>query len=219
MSSFSCLLTVNYGLLPGRRTSEREIDKPATPGRTECTCGTLSISDGLCLRLLDPEDGPELHALIESNRSHLARWLPWAAGQTPADTEDFIARCRDQLLGDDGFQTAVVRDGSIVGVAGFVAVDWVRRSAAIGYWLAADRQGQGTMTAAVRWLTDHALATWELDRVEIRVATENCRSRAIPERLGFHQEAVMRGAQLIDDRHLDLVVYTLQAADRPNPGS
>lgn len=92
-------------------------------------------------------------------------------------------------------------------MAGFLPIDWVRRSAGIGYWLAEKHQGRGTMTAAVRLLADHALATWVLSRVEIRVATENHRSRAIPERLGFSQEGILREAELVGDRHLDLVVY------------
>ncbi|HEY2333416.1 MAG TPA: GNAT family protein [Solirubrobacterales bacterium] len=48
-------------------------------------------------------------------------------------------------------------------------------------------QGSGTMTAAVRLLVDHALTVWQLNRVEIRAAVENRRSRAIPKRLGFRQ--------------------------------
>jgi ribosomal-protein-serine acetyltransferase len=170
-------------------------------------CGTLPISDRLSLRLLEPEDASELHALVAANRAYLARWLPWAEGQALADTEGFIDRCMAQLLANGGFQAAVVRDGSIVGVAGFLPVDWSRRSAGIGYWLAEEHQGNGTMTAAIRLLVDHAFATWELDRVEIRVATENRRSRAIPERLGFRQEGVLRGAELVGGRRLDLVVY------------
>ena len=38
------------------------------------------------------------------------------------------------------------------------------------------------MTVAVRLLVDHALSTWDLNRVEIRAAVENHRSRAIPNR-------------------------------------
>ena len=69
------------------------------------------------------------------------------------------------------------------------------------------------MTAAVRALTDHALTVWELNRVEIRVASENRRSRAIPERLGFREEGTLREAHRVGDRHVDLVVYSMLAAD------
>lgn len=52
--------------------------------------GKLPLSDTFHLRLLEESDATELHALIVANRAHLARWLPWAAGQTFDDTLDFI---------------------------------------------------------------------------------------------------------------------------------
>lgn len=71
------------------------------------------------------------------------------------------------------------------------------------------------MTAAVRLLVDHALSLWRLNRVEIRVAAENRRSRAISERLGFRQEGMLRQAELIDGRYLASIVYSMLAADWP----
>jgi ribosomal-protein-serine acetyltransferase len=171
--------------------------------------GRFEIADETRLRLLEHRDAAELHALIEANRPYLARWLPWAAVQTPADTEEFIARTRAQLAANDGFQVAIVSAGEIAGVAGFHGVDWDNRCASIGYWLSEDHQGHGTATAAVRLLTEHALAVWDLERVEIRAAVDNRRSRAIPERLGFREEATMRKVERVGDRHLDCVIYSM----------
>jgi ribosomal-protein-serine acetyltransferase len=171
----------------------------------------LKISDDSHLRLLDEADAAPLHALIEANRAHLARWLPWAAGQTPADTLGFIRATLQQASANQGFQTAVVADTQIIGVVGYVSVDWANRSTRIGYWLDEQQQGRGTMTAAVRLLVDHALTVWRLSRVEIIVAVENRRSRAIPERLGFREEGILRRFQLVGDRYLDCVSYSILA--------
>lgn len=175
--------------------------------------GKLPLSDTFHLRLLEESDATELHALIVANRAHLARWLPWAAGQTFDDTLDFIRRTRTQLTDNDGFQAAIVCEGSIVGVIGYHAVDWANRSTRIGYWLAEEHQGQGTMTEAVRLLVDHALSVWGLNRVEIRAALENRRSRAIPERLGFCEEGTRREAERVGGRYLDSVAYSMLAVD------
>jgi ribosomal-protein-serine acetyltransferase len=175
------------------------------------------LDDDRHLRLLEAADAEELHAAIEANREELARWLPWAAGQTFEDTVEFLRRTETQVAGNDGFQAAIVCREEIAGVVGFHSVDWGNRSTGIGYWLAAKHQGRGTMTAAVRALTDHALSTWELNRVEIRAAVENRRSRAIPERLGFQQEGILRAAEQVQGRHLDSVVYSMLAADWPTP--
>jgi ribosomal-protein-serine acetyltransferase len=171
------------------------------------------LPGGRHLRVVAESDGPELHASIESNRAHLARWMPWAARQTLQDTLDFVGVTLRQLADDDGFQAVIVADDRIVGVAGFHRVDWPNRATSLGYWLAATEQGRGTMTAAVRALVDHALGAWELNRVEIRADVENLRSRAIPERLGFREEGVLRQAQRLDGGYRDQVVYATLAED------
>lgn len=104
-------------------------------------------------------------------------------------------------------------DGRVGGVVGFHAVDWVNRSTSIGYWLAADVQGRGVATAAVSALLDHAFGEWELHRVIIEVVVGNERSRAIPERLGFRQEAILRDAKLIRGRHEDARLYAMLAPE------
>jgi ribosomal-protein-serine acetyltransferase len=173
----------------------------------------IPLAEGAYLRLLEESDANELHALIEANRAYLARWLPWASRQSPADTEQFIQRARKQQADDDGLQAAVVCDERIAGVVGYHSIEWVHRRTSIGYWLSEDRQGRGTMTAAVSALVDRALGELELNRVEIRAAVDNRRSRAIAERLGFHEEGTLRAAERIDDRYLDTVVYAMLAGD------
>lgn len=175
--------------------------------------GQLSVTDAIKLRLLEETDAKELHALIEANRVELARWLPWAEGQGFEDTLDFIRKTRSQVSDNDGFQTAIVRSGDIVGMVGYPGVDWANRSTRIGYWLGAAHQGNGIMTASVRLLVDHALTVWRLNRVEIHASVENRRSRAIPERLGFRDEGTLRQAQLVSGHYLDYVVYATLAGD------
>jgi ribosomal-protein-serine acetyltransferase len=172
---------------------------------------TFELFDDCRLRPIEESDAAELYALIDANRDHLARWMPWAAGQTLDGTLEFIRATRRQLADNDGFQAVIVHAGRIAGVCGFHAVDWHHRSTSIGYWLDEGAQGRGIMTRAVRALVDHALGSWGLHRIEIRAAPENLRSRAIPERLGFALEGVLKDAELVGDRFLDSVVYGLVA--------
>jgi ribosomal-protein-serine acetyltransferase len=184
---------------------------PAT-GKPRCGL-RIGLSEGCWLRLLEESDAQELYVVINANRDHLARWMPWTDGQTLQDTLAFIQRTREQLASNDGVQTAVIEDGRIAGVIGFHGVAWQHRSTSVGYWLAESAQGRGTMTRAVRALVDHAFLTWRLHRVEIRAAVDNTRSRAIPERLAFTQEGVAREAEQVGGRYVDLAVYSMLADD------
>ena len=177
----------------------------------------LALSDECHLRLLVEADAEELYRLIDANRAYLARWMPWAEGQTPETTLEFIRLTRRQAMANDGFQAALVCDGAIIGMVGFHGVSWPHGSTTIGYWLDERHQGRGLMTRAVRALVDHAFSEWDLHRVEIRAATDNHRSRAIPERLGFREEGVQREAERIGKRYNDLAVYSLLAPEWVKP--
>jgi ribosomal-protein-serine acetyltransferase len=176
------------------------------------TC-RLTVTNDVHLRLVDEADAPELYSLIEANRTYLTSWMPWAPSQTLEGTRDFIGKAREQLADNDGFQAAIISEDRIIGVIGFPAVGWGNRLTSIGYWLEEEQQGRGTMTASVRLLVEHAFSVWGLNRVEIRAATENLRSRAIPERLGFHREGLLRQGELVNGRYLDCVVYSMLSTD------
>jgi ribosomal-protein-serine acetyltransferase len=165
------------------------------------------------LRRLEESDADELYRLIEANREYLARWLPWAEALTLEGSIEFIRTVRRQEASNDGFQAALVSEGSIAGMVGFHGVNWPHGSTTIGYWLDEGHQGHGLMTRAVRALVDHAFGVWDLHRVEIQAAADNHRSRAIPERLGFREEGVRREAERVGDRYHDLVVYAIIAPE------
>jgi ribosomal-protein-serine acetyltransferase len=172
------------------------------------------LGDGRSLRALDDGDAEELFELIDANRAHLANWMPFVSQtHTISDSLAFIRAARRQADENRGVQLAIVRDEKIIGVAGFHGIDWTRRSTSIGYWLAAAQQGAGTMTAAVAAMLDHAFGSWDLARVEIRAGVANSRSRAIPERLGFREEGVLRGAERIGARVIDHAVYVMTARE------
>src|SRR5579875_2906893 len=107
------------------------------------------LMPGVALRLPEESDAEELYALIDANRDHLGRWMPWAPGQTPADTLDHIRRIRRAFGDNDGLETVITVDGRLAGMVGTVSVSWRHLSTELGYWLAQEHQGRGIMTAAV----------------------------------------------------------------------
>ena len=58
-------------------------------------------------------------------------------------------------------------------------------------------------------MIDLGFTYYSLNSVEIFCVPENRKSRAIPERLGFHQEGIIRQAEKVYGKHLDHVVYGL----------
>ena len=102
---------------------------------------------------------------------------------------------------------------AFAGTIGTHKINWLNRKVEIGYWIASKFQGQGIITSACRALIDYAFREWNLNRVEIHCATTNKRSCRVAERLGFQWEGVLREAQLVGTRYLDLNVYGMLARE------
>jgi ribosomal-protein-serine acetyltransferase len=129
------------------------------------------------------------------------------------DTRSFIRRNLKQFAENQGFEIAIWHEGRMAGQIGYNYLSWVDRKTELGYWLGAAFQGKGLVTRACRALVAHAFEEFNFNRVEIRCGTENRRSRAVPERLGFKQEGILKQAEWLHDHFIDLVVYRMLASE------
>ena len=125
----------------------------------------------LVLRLLKEEDTEELSLLVDQNREHLRRWMPWLDGaKSPSDQLKFIQRCSECAAVGKAFHYAVLLGGEIAGQVSFNSIEKHNRCAKVGYWLAKSQTGRGLMTAAVRALIAEGFQHLELNRIQARVA-------------------------------------------------
>ncbi len=175
---------------------------------------SYKLSETAELRLLEERHAQELTDLTERNREHLRAWLPWVdTNRTVEDRKKFIRGALKQFAENNGFTAGIWHEGRLAGVVGYHSIDWENRSTEVGYWLGEEYQGQGLVTAACRALVDHAFQELGLNRVSIACATENKKSCAIPERLGFRREGVVRQAEWLYDHFVDHVVYATLASE------
>ena len=152
----------------------------------------------------------DLFKLTEKNRSYLREWLPWLDNiQEERDTAEFIITSIEQYTNNNGFQAGIWFEGELVGVIGLHYINWLNRSTEIGYWLDKDYQGKGIITQACSALIGYIFLALKLNRIEIRCATQNFKSRAIPERLGFKEEGICRDGEWLYDKFVDSVIYGL----------
>ena len=175
---------------------------------------SLHIDNDLELRLLDESDAEQLFKLVDANRPYLRAWLPWLDMNVRVeDTMQFIRSCQSQYENRVCFNVSIRYLGNIVGIIGYHPIDWQNRSALIGYWISGNSQGKGIMTRACKTLTTYAFKTLQLNRIDIRCATGNVKSCAIPKRLGFTFEGTLREAEWLYDHFVDLHVFSMLAKE------
>lgn len=172
------------------------------------------VDEEITLKLFCEEDAKALFQLTDRSRENLREWLPWLDGtQQEADSLDFIENAVKNAEEKKSLTCGIFYHGKLVGTAGFNTIDWANQIGYIGYWLAEEFQGNGIMTRAVRGLIDYAFHDLELNRIDIRAAAGNKKSRAIPERLDFKKEGIIRQAEWLYDHFVDHVIYSMLQED------
>jgi len=168
------------------------------------------ISDRITLRLLQSHHAKILFDLVDSNRDHLRAWLPWLdKTRSEKDTNEFIYEMLSSFASTGAFTCGVWYKERLSGVAGYNRIDSENRVGYIGYWLSKDAEGKGIMTSCCRALINHGFEECNLNRIVIAVATNNLKSQAIPDRLGFSREGVLREAEWLYNHYVDHTVNAL----------
>ena len=161
----------------------------------------------LILRLLREEDAEELFLRNDQNRDHLRQWMPWLdETKSASDTLNFIRRSLESATAGTQYHYALLLDGGLVGVVAFNSIEKLNHCATMGYWLAKSQMGRGYMTAAVKALIDEGFQQLALNRIQARVATGNCPSQAVCDRLGLKKEGILRQAEWANDHFIDLTM-------------
>ncbi|WP_293911562.1 GNAT family protein [Deinococcus sp.] len=152
----------------------------------------------LLLRVPTGEHAAEQMKLVNANLEHLRPWMSWA--QQPVTLEAQTERCLksyERFLNSEDLMYLTFSAGRLIGACGIHRLDWSVPVGDIGYWLAEDAQGYGYATELAGALTELALRPTQagglgFGRIEIRCDPRNARSAAVPLRLGYEREAVLK---------------------------
>ena len=172
------------------------------------------------LREMTSEDAGALYSLVDTNRKYLRQWLSWVDKQQgPQDSRQFIEGARNDNQAGVALTLGIEHQGDIVGVITFHKIDNANRKTSIGYWLSSSHQGKGIVSNSCARLIEHAFTDLGLNRVNIRAAEDNIRSRRVAERLGLVYEGTSRQSEWLYDHFVNHAIYATVAdewlSDRP----
>lgn len=156
----------------------------------------------LLLRRWRPSDAVALQPVLAANVAHLKPWIPWRVAE-PLDVAPLANRLAEFAAAFDAtrewrYGLFALDDGAVLGEVSLFPRNATGRVAfenadhvEIGYWVRADRAGQGLATEAARAARDVAAAIDGVSRITIHCDERNRPSAAIPRRLGFRLAAVL----------------------------
>ncbi|HVC34058.1 MAG TPA: GNAT family protein [Chloroflexota bacterium] len=161
-------------------------------------------------------DTSVLYALVDQNRAHIRRWLPWADGyHSIDDARAFVRRSTAHwALREDLGMAILDHGGQLLGGIGLHPRVWQVPAFEIGYWIAEPHQGKGYVAEAVKLVTGLAFDVLHARRVMIRCDARNDRSAAVARRCGYVFEGTFRSDSIAADGSLgDTMVFSLLPAE------
>ncbi|SET18903.1 ribosomal-protein-serine acetyltransferase [Salinibacillus kushneri] len=173
---------------------------------------THKVDEEVYLRLFNEDDAEEFYNLTIDSKPYLKEWLGWL--DYIESVEDSANNIKARLKGfveNGGYPKsfAIIYKGKIAGTIGFNDLNKTNRTGVMGYWLGEKFQGKGIMSKAFKTVIEYGFTELELNRIEVSVAVENNKSRALPERFGFTKEGEIRQAEWLYDHYVDHVIYGL----------
>lgn len=170
----------------------------------------IYIDDETTLELTSVKHAPQLFEAVQHNRAHLSQFLPWVPQmQTVENMWDYLYHCELLYQQKKELSFVIVHNRKVAGRIGLHYINEQNRTAAIGYWLDKNVTGKDIMMNACRALIQHGFEQLQLHRIEIKAATDNVKSRAIPEKLNFTKEGILREAEWVNGTFVDLCLYSM----------
>jgi ribosomal-protein-serine acetyltransferase len=175
---------------------------------------TITIDDEIYLRTFVESDTTAVLKTVRDNYEHLRTFMEWAKPDySLSDAEEFINKSVSERAENRTLNFGMFRGDKLIGTIGFAKFDHYAKVAEIGYWISQDEEGKGIMSRACRSLLDLAFGELGMNRVQIRCASANTRSAAIPEKLGFLKEGVQRRHIVRNGITYDFAIYGLLSSE------
>jgi RimJ/RimL family protein N-acetyltransferase len=170
-------------------------------------------SERLVIRKPMPGDGSTVYKAMQASLEELKPWMPWAhKNQTPDDVEGNLREAHAKFLTREDLRLHIFHKetGEFIASSGLHRINWDVPKFEIGYWIDTRYSGKGYITEAVEAITNFAFDVLGAKRVEIRCDSKNVKSRAVPERLGFQLEGILRNDGMSVDHELrDTCIYAI----------
>ena len=174
----------------------------------------IGIDEDVYLRPFTEADTNAVFETVRDNYDHLRTFMEWAKPDySITDAEEFINKAVAERAENKSLNFGIFRGEKLIGTIGFAKFDHFAKVTEIGYWISKDEQGKGIMSRACRALIDLAFGELDMNRIQIRCASANTRSAAIPEKLGFLKEGLQRRHVVRNGITYDFAIYGLLASE------
>ncbi|MGO2084091.1 GNAT family N-acetyltransferase [Vagococcus sp.] len=168
----------------------------------------LKVDDKISLVYPTLELAPLFFEVIDSDRMHLERFLPFVeATKTVEDERKYLeAKLNGVAKGTDAI-FFIEKEEQLVGCIDLHFIDRANARADVGYWLHSGSIGQGVMTKCVLKLIAFAFDELKLNKLNLVADTQNLASNQVAKKTGFRLVGVDLEDQWVRGEFRDMNRY------------
>lgn len=168
----------------------------------------------ITLKHLDIKDTACFFKVVNDNREELEKWLPFVPFiQHSIDAKEYIRQLLELMDEDSTEVFSVFYNDQWVGMVVIKDIDWYTQKAELGYWISPEYYQKGIGTTALKLTIEYCFNNIEINRLQIKTAPHNNASLALIQKFPFQKEGIEREAEKINERFLDLIVFSCLASD------
>lgn len=167
------------------------------------------LGERVTLREYSDDDAPLVLSVVHEPLIPLITTVP--ATDCTSDVMSYIERQRSRAAAGEGYQFVVVDNASgiAVGQIGLTFRDQRHERASVGYWIAPQYRGRRYAKEALQTITDWALHSLAVERLELYVEPWNEASWRTAESAGFVREGLLRRWERVGSERRDMYMYSL----------
>ncbi len=168
------------------------------------------------LRPYRVSDIDRLYDAVRESIAEVSVWMPWCyADYSIEESREWIESRAEVWEKGTEYDFAITdsRDGLFLGGCGLNHINRADRVANLGYWVRSSRTRQGVATTATLLVARFGFSAFELNRIEIVVATGNKASQHVANKVGATREGVLRNRLVVHNKVYDAVIFSLIPQD------
>lgn len=152
--------------------------------------------DNYSVRLINAGDAEEYYNFIDKNRERIETYFPVTAkvNSSISGTRAHIAE-RMKQAEEKKFLLFVIRDkvkNEFAGIIFLKDIDWNIPKAEVGFFTSEKYEGKGIISKSLNLLMNFSFDEFGINKLFMRIAPDNFRSKAVAERNGFTLEGTLR---------------------------
>ena len=175
-------------------------------------------TDRTILKRYKAGDGKIFYDIIEKNRNRMIDSFPIMLSNTHDEisAEYYIRKRVKEWEEQSAFNFGIwLKDnGEYTGHISIKNIDWVIPRGEIAYIISGEYEGKGIMTEALSAIIKFGFENLSMNRLILRIMTDNNRSYELAERCGFLREGILRkDHKTYEGELVDLYYYGITRKD------